>query len=226
MAYNEEANIERAIKSALTQTISDQIEIIIVDDGSSDDTLDICKTMLKKHHRLNLIQSYTNKGYVTASMTGIAASQGKYFIRLDGDDIIYPKLAESLLNTAIRNNSEVVIGGYTKLYINNNTMKPIPEPLCIRDFIMCGNLISKKLFFKTGGLRNLYFEEYDLFLRLQEITEFSWNKKAYYEYRIHNGSCCHQSDYWEKGIKELAKLWSQKTLEKYGFTDLLTQDQE
>ena len=220
-AYNEEQNIEQAVQSALSQTILDDLEIVVIDDGSSDSTASICKRVAESHNQIHFVQLHKNCGHVAASMTGIEASHGKYFIRLDGDDIIYPELTESLLKTANEKNSEVVIGGYVKLYSHDRCKETIPYPATIRDFIMCGNLIKRDLFLRSGGLRNLRFEEYDCFLRLAEYTDFTWNRQALYEYRIHDASYCHRDKYWETGIKELLELWPREVLEENGFSDLL-----
>lgn len=220
-AYNEEGNIEAALRSVLGQQIKDDMEIIIVDDASSDRTVDICKPLVEADQRVNIVQLQKNSGHVTASMTGIASSRGKYFIRVDGDDIVYPELAASLLQTADREKTEVVIGGYVKLYCNTHKKESILHPESICDFIMCGNLISRELFSRAGGLKHLRFEEYDLFLRLLEQCEFAWNEQALYEYRIHNASYCHQDNYWQEGIREMLELWPSKKLEDNGFSDLL-----
>ena len=221
-AYNEEQNIEHAVQSAVSQTGLDYLEIVVVDDGSSDSTANICKRLAEAYSQVNFVQLQKNCGHVAASMAGIEASRGKYFIRVDGDDIIYPELADSLLKTANEKNSEVVIGGYVKLYCHENRKEAIPHPATIRDFIMCGNLIERDLFLRSGGLRDLRFEEYDCFLRLAEYTDFTWNRQALYEYRIHDASYCHQKNYWEEGIKELLNFWPRKTLEANGFSDLLS----
>jgi glycosyltransferase involved in cell wall biosynthesis len=222
-AYNEELNIRQAVESALSQESESPIEVIVVDDGSRDNTGHICSNLLDSDDRLNLIQLHRNRGHVVAGNAGFGAARGKYVIRLDGDDIIYPSLAESLLVCARRERAEIVIGGYVRNYVKESRKEAVRHPATIRDFIMCGNLISKAAFQQVGGLRDLRFEEYDLFLRLQANSRFTWNDDALYEYRIHDTSLCHKQDYWQAGIRELLTIWPQETLRGNGFSDLLKQ---
>ncbi|NQT90489.1 MAG: glycosyltransferase family 2 protein, partial [Candidatus Omnitrophica bacterium] len=71
-AYNEEPNIERAINDArpMLEYMSDDWEIVVVDDGSRDKTADIVKHMAKHNCRIRLVQHAKNKGYGQALITG------------------------------------------------------------------------------------------------------------------------------------------------------------
>lgn len=80
-AYNAEKTIEECIDSIQ----SSSAEIIVVDDGSTDNTLDICKKCAKKNKNLRVI-SQKNKGPIEARYTGIQNASGEYIMSLDSDD--------------------------------------------------------------------------------------------------------------------------------------------
>ena len=83
--YNRAHLVGRAIKSVLNQTYRD-FEIIVVDDGSTDNTKDIIKEFQKKDKRIKYIPYEKNKGGSAARNTGIKAAKGEYIAFLDSDD--------------------------------------------------------------------------------------------------------------------------------------------
>src|SRR5574341_1935425 len=89
--YNGEKYIEDAIRSVLTQTFSD-LELIIVDDGSTDKTGEICKGFLSDSRVKYIYQE--NQGVSSARNTGIKRSNGEYVAFLDADDYWLPDKTE------------------------------------------------------------------------------------------------------------------------------------
>lgn len=87
--YNLEKYISRAINSCINQTLSDEkYEIIIVDDASDDNSWDIISGYHNMGGLIKSIQLGENSGVSTASNKGISMSEGKYIVRVDGDDFI------------------------------------------------------------------------------------------------------------------------------------------
>ncbi len=84
-AYNVEKYISEAINSAVAQTLKD-IEIVIVDDHSTDKTYDIVSEYAKLDDRIKLIRHEVNSGLVRVRQTGLKNSSGEYVMFLDGDD--------------------------------------------------------------------------------------------------------------------------------------------
>src|SRR6056300_1351791 len=82
--YNAEKFIQRSIDSVLSQSIS-QFEFVIVDDGSTDNTVSIIKSY--KDNRIRLIKIPFNHGIANALNTGLKACQNKYIARMDVDDV-------------------------------------------------------------------------------------------------------------------------------------------
>lgn len=96
--YNKQDSILRTVKSVLLQSYSN-IEIIIIDDGSTDGSLNVVKSINDKRIR---IITKDNGGVSSARNLGVKKSKGKWILFLDADDFLYPMAIEKLLNTAIK----------------------------------------------------------------------------------------------------------------------------
>lgn len=85
--WNEEKNIERVVMSAIPvlEEVSNKWEIIMVDDGSSDKTLEISKELASKNSNLKVVTHSPNRGYGAALKSGLENSQYKYVVFTDGD---------------------------------------------------------------------------------------------------------------------------------------------
>ena len=97
LAYNIKAFLEECLDSILNQTLQD-LEIIIVDDCSTDGTSALCDKLARKDSRIQVIHLPENKGVSNARNVGIKASHGDYVYMMDGDDFIHPRMLEVLFN--------------------------------------------------------------------------------------------------------------------------------
>ena len=107
--------LEKSIKSALNQSYSN-LDIIIIDDGSSDDSLRI----IQKYQKNTKIRIITNKksiGLPKSANIAIRAAKGKYIIRLDADDIMHKSCVEKLYSKIIKEKNAAII--YPNYYIIN-----------------------------------------------------------------------------------------------------------
>lgn len=109
-AYNVAEYIKETIESCISQTF-DNIEIIVVEDCSTDSTKQIIKEMMKKDDRIRLIQNKQNVGAGQSRRNGLDAAKGEYFLLLDGDDWIESDFIEDLYDKAIKTNADIVSGG-------------------------------------------------------------------------------------------------------------------
>ena len=109
-AYNAEKTIRRAIESLLSQTYSN-IEIIVVNDGSSDRTEAICLEIMKSDHRVQVI-TIENGGVSNARNIGLDNCHGKYITFLDADDYVKPEFINSFASN-MNKNVDLVCSGYT-----------------------------------------------------------------------------------------------------------------
>lgn len=102
-AYNSELTIQETIESVQKQTFSD-FEIIIIDDGSQDGTVELVKSLVKLEPRLKIF-CYGNAGVAVARNRGIELAQGEFISLLDADDLWTPDKLELQLK-ALKNNPE------------------------------------------------------------------------------------------------------------------------
>ena len=105
--YNVEAYLEECLESIVNQTYKN-LEIIIVDDCSTDDSLKICKKYQESDSRINIICNDTNIGQSQSRNKGINMAIGDWLCWVDSDDVIALNYVEVLLNTALTNNVVMV----------------------------------------------------------------------------------------------------------------------
>ena len=102
--YNVELYIEKCLNSCINQDLSaDEYEIIIVNDGSKDNSLSIAESIAQKHNNVRII-TQTNGGLSSARNTGLINSRGEYIWFIDSDDWIEPNVLKELYTTASNNN--------------------------------------------------------------------------------------------------------------------------
>ena len=117
--YNTDSLLNRTLASVTQQTLTD-IEILCVDDCSTDHSLDILKEWEQKDPRVHIIALEQNGGVSRARNTGIDESRGDYIFFLDSDDWIDPDYLEAMYTKARETGQDVVL--------NVNYLKEYEEP--------------------------------------------------------------------------------------------------
>ena len=107
--YNVGRYVEKTIKSILRQTFED-FELILVDDGSTDNSGKICDEYSEKDNRIRVIHK-ENEGVSSARNTGLDEALGEYIGFVDGDDCIAGDMYEMLYNDIVKNNADIAICG-------------------------------------------------------------------------------------------------------------------
>lgn len=115
--YNVELYLERCINSIINQTYQN-LEIILVDDGSTDNSLEICDKFQQKDSRIRVIHK-ENGGVVSARKAGIQSARGTYVAYLDSDDWIETDMYEELVCQIVQNNADIVTSGLYRDYLNS-----------------------------------------------------------------------------------------------------------
>lgn len=151
LCYNAENYIKKCIDSILNQTFKDY-ELICVNDGSTDTTLEILKDYEKNNNNMKVITK-KNEGGKNVTKTGLKYASGDYICAIDNDDYISPYYLEKLYNAIIDNNSDVSICGFQR-----------------EDFVS-GKVYSKEMN-KNNKTVNLS-DDYGVIL---EINTSMWNK--------------------------------------------------
>lgn len=115
LVYNGEPYLRDCLDSLVNQTI-DGLEIILINDKSSDDSLAICKEFALKHKNIKIIDKQTNHGLATSANMGIQIAKGEYIILVDNDDIIPPDAYQKLYTKAKSTDADISIGQANLLY--------------------------------------------------------------------------------------------------------------
>lgn len=117
-AFNIEQYIERCLISITNQTYS-CIEIIVVDDGSTDDTATLIDSMAQCDSRIKIIHK-RNEGVSQARIDGIRHASGDWIGFVDGDDFIEPCMFEQLIRNAIQYHADISHCGYQMVFPNGH----------------------------------------------------------------------------------------------------------
>lgn len=111
--YNIENYISACVESLINQTYAN-LEILLVNDCSTDNSLLVCEELANIDKRIRVISNTHNSGVSTTRNNGIKAATGKYILFVDGDDLIDASLCEMAMDAIICNNADSVHWGYMK----------------------------------------------------------------------------------------------------------------
>ena len=206
--YNGEKYIKRCLDSILKQTLQD-LEIIIINDGSTDKTQEILESYQKQCSDKIKIINKENEGQGKARNVGIDASRGEFITFVDADDEILEDMLQNLYETAKKEKADVVVCDYYEISKNGKVArKAIPQKYndIKRDYIIsvagpCNKLI------KTELLRNnkLYFMQTGAYEDISMIpliglyaSKIIYLEKPLYNYYIRQGSTMRQNTFNDK----------------------------
>lgn len=125
--YNVESFIKQSLNCIVNQTLQD-IEIIIIDDGSTDGTLQILQQYALQDPRITVIAKSSNQGLAVSRNEALALAKGKYITFVDGDDLMDVKLFKKAYEKAEATNSDVVIWDYCTFYNEQEITKLKAQP--------------------------------------------------------------------------------------------------
>lgn len=208
-AYNVEKYINKCIESLLSQTYKN-IEILVVNDGSTDNTEKIIQFYEKKSPLIKLLNK-KNGGLSDARNFGITFSKGKYIAFVDGDDYIEPNTYTESMSLFEKEKSDLLIFNFQKIYENGkSSFKKMDRSLYDNNFI--SSLLSKsdevsivawnKIFKKSIILENniffenkAYFEDTGFIFRyLFFVKKISISDIPFYNYIQRQGSLTKKFD--------------------------------
>lgn len=141
--YNAEKYLAKSIESMLGQTLK-EIELILVNYGSKDNSLKICEEYKSKDSRVTVIDK-KNEGACIARNTGIEKARGKYIQLVDADDYIENNMLEEQYNLAEQTNAEVVMCGM-KFYVHQKNGQVVTSESHYKDMILKSQEEIKPIF--------------------------------------------------------------------------------
>jgi glycosyltransferase involved in cell wall biosynthesis len=200
--FNAEKTLNETLESIAQQTLTD-FEVIAVDDGSIDSTLDILQGWAEKDHRFQVL-SLPHAGVIAAANAGIAACRSQYIARLDADDIAYPERLSLQVDYLDRHPSVAVVsslveafpekevrGGY-RIYVEwlNSlvTNEEIRREIFVESPLANPSVMIRKTWLdRMGGYAEYGWpEDYDLWLRMYMAgAEFAKIPKVLLAWRDH-----------------------------------------
>jgi len=195
-SYNQARFLGDAIESVLTQTYS-QFEIIVVDDGSTDNALEV----VARYPRPRYIRQ-DNQGLSAARNTGLRESNGPYVVFLDADDRLLPIALETGVNCLRAHPKCGFVSGHYSVIESDGSPKPLQQIHCVeRDHyqaLLCRNYIGmhatvmyRREIFESIGEFNTSLracEDYDLYLRIAARVPVYCHDKLIAEYRQHGAN--------------------------------------
>ena len=151
--YNAQAHLEQCLRSVMAQTIKD-IEVICVDDGSTDNSAKILSRLAQEDLRL-IVKHVTNGGAGRARNIGLDMARGTYLLFLDADDFFEPDMIEKAYRAAVKDDAQVTIFGadlydqrsgrhYPCAYALRKDLMPENRPFAAQD-------VQKDLFRLVSG---------------------------------------------------------------------------
>lgn len=235
--YNVEKYLKECLDSVTNQTYKN-LEIILIDDGSTDSSGEICDEFIKKDNRIRVIHKQ-NGGLSSARNAGLDIMQGEYLAFVDSDDIIDESYIQTLFDMIQKYNTKISMIGFCKFknikeldeYKNQNSNS--------KDFVLSSHDIFKLSFlpynaFMTTAWTNLYnkeifknlrfregilFEDTDIYFEIIETYNSSksvafCDKKLYF-YRQQEDSIMKKFNEKKLSKIEIANKFADKIVEKY-----------
>lgn len=159
--YNVNGYLEKCVESIINQSYP-AIEVILVDDGSTDGSSDICDRYLRKDRRVRVIHK-SNGGLVSARKAGAKIATGRYIVNVDGDDWIDEKRIENMVAGTVTTDADMIYmaGLYKEFSYGSVYYLAFPFPYGIykkeeiRDVLISG-LIDTNVFFRRNIAPSLW----------------------------------------------------------------------
>jgi len=199
--YNCQKYIKYTLDSLIKQTMTD-FEVILVNDGSTDDSLEIINTYAMLDSRFKVF-TQNNMGIVSALNFGLSKAVGKYIARLDGDDIAHPERLKRQYDFMESNDDCVCVGSLyraidsfgnviwsQKVFSNVKQTNLLIYPPYVTTFPHPSVMIRARDYLFLNGYRSCFphAEDYDFFLRLSRLGRFEILPFHLLLYRIHQSS--------------------------------------
>lgn len=196
--YNRQQYLRLAIDSILNQTYLDW-ELILWDNGSTDGATIVARQYANLDQRIRLIEHHSNIGHPAALSQTISLSDSKYLGWVDSDDILAPTaLAETVAVLETDKNCGMVYTQHMnidtegkELGLGYRCLIPYHHNKLLTDFI-CHHfrLVRRSCYNLIGGIRPdcWYSEDYDLALKISEVTKIVQLHRPLYYYRLHADS--------------------------------------
>lgn len=175
--YNAARFLKQAIDSVLVQTYRN-IELILVDDCSTDDSMQIMRAYSNKDVRIRLFSNQTNQGVAKTRNTGIQAANGEYIALLDSDDVWEKTKLESQIQLLMHEDADIAYCSLDFIDENGNVIKkPFIVPcdtnynkMLVKCVFTCSTILAKAGLLKEHPFKSEYYhEDFLLWMELMKL---------------------------------------------------------
>lgn len=235
--YNAEKFLSKCLESVVEQQTKYTFEVICVNDGSTDRSLEILKHYADKYPRLVKVINQKNAGISAARNKGIEAARGRYVGFMDNDDYVGSKYIESCMERAIETNADIVQPGLVEerptgeVVVKSNKKDALIENVKLSDkpklsgYVWNG-VIRKSLFDKIRFPHGFWFEDMIMVMLLFRVCKgVAVISNHLYHKLVHENNA--SRILWRSNnIKAVERYWLAKSLSEYGHTVLNLPDDE
>ena len=204
--YNTEKYLEKCLDSIVNQTYQD-IEIIIVNDGSTDNSKEIINKYVDKYSNIK-VYNKQNGGLSSARNLGIEKANGKYLMFVDSDDYIEKTMIKKMYEKSQENKSDIVVcefsyvyddGRKIRSYSNLNYTNISDKKYLLTPPMAPIRLIKKDLFNNIKFKEGIYYEDLELCPKLVKYSKkISYVNESLYNYLMRDSSIMHQNSFNDK----------------------------
>lgn len=200
--FNVEMYLSACLDSILSQSYKN-LEVIVINDGSNDFSLQIAETYAEKDDRVK-VYSFENEGLSAARNRGLSVATGDFISFVDADDMLYPDALKILHKTIVKEKAEIAEGKtirgkvHGEIEINShfkikayNAQEAIADVLYQQVLLpsVCGKLFKRDLFENISFEKGIFYEDLNIFYRIfEKCKKIIWIDYPVYFYRINEGS--------------------------------------
>ena len=207
VSYNHAPYVREAILSVVDQSYPN-LEVIVVDDASEDDSALLINQLEAEGHSFRKILNAKNQGYCKAFNDGFKQSNGEFIIDLSADDVLLPNRVERGVSALVDSNygvdfcdvyyideSSKVLGSHFKRDSKNVLKERVPSGRIFKDllkrYFICapGMMMSRKVLSHLGGYdEELYYEDFDFWVRSSHRFDYHFTNEILVKKRVVSSS--------------------------------------
>lgn len=226
--YNVESYLSECIESLVEQTYN-HLQIILVDDGSTDESYSLCRKFAVQYSEKIRCFSKKNGGAAAARNYGLKHALGKYILFVDADDYFDKNMIKAMYDDIVKYNADIAYCGFCFLYRD----KVIDDKVCITEIEcmdskkaleyitlpnglsvtpckLCRKEMYEDILFPEGTTQEDYIVAYK---QIEKANKVVWNPQPYYYYRMRKSSASHSiktSIEEVRAVKYLVELFEKK----------------
>ena len=213
--YNQGRYLATCLDSLSAQTLpANQFEVIVIDDGSTDETTEV---MERRQGRIRPVHLEQNRGLAAACNTGLGIAEGELVVRVDADDWVSKQaLALEVRTFEEAPQASIVLPDYWRVSGSEET-RHAQESDNVFTWLAGGCMMRTDRVVAAGGYRSVYWEEYDLYVRMLEMgARVARLPEPLLYYRAHAESMTTRESARLEGWRELLGTWPVEVLRRWG----------